>query len=93
MRITIAALICSIAIAGCEKTPSTPEAAEAPGAEKAAALKPSAPPNSADTEEGSGEPMDDVDEEESASDRSGTNEPASADEEDEAAGEEIDVEE
>lgn len=96
MRVTSVVVVLALAAAGCEKTPPAGESAKQlnPAGEvngKPGAGKPGAAPPTA-LDEGAGEPMDDVDEAESPSDRSGAGDPSAA-EGDGPEGDEIDVEE
>jgi hypothetical protein len=91
-------VVLALAAAGCEKTPPTVESGKqlAPAGEGTSNPGAKTPATVAATphEEQAGEPMDDVDEEESPSDKSGAGDPAPSEKEgDGPEGEEIDVEE
>ena len=97
MRVTFVVVVLAFAAAGCEKAPPAAESGKqlAPAGE-AAATPGAATPGSrvapAAHVDPAGEPMDDVDEAESPSDKSGAGDPSEG-EGDTPEGEEIDVEE
>lgn len=94
MRVTFVVVVLAFAAAGCEKTPPVGESGKqlAPAGEGTAKPGAAAPAPTNAREEPEGEPMDDVDEAESPSDKSGAADPDEA-VGDEPTGEERDVEE
>lgn len=96
MRVIFVVIVLALAAPGCEKTPPAGESRKqlAPAGE--ATVKPGVPAPAATPvearDEPAGEPMDDVDEAESPSDKSGAGDP-SEEEDDEPKGEDLDVEE
>jgi hypothetical protein len=96
MRVIFVVVVWALAAAGCEKTRPAGESVTQIAPVEAAAIKPgvtaqAATPATAPEDE-AGEPMDDVDEAESPSDKSGAGDPSKA-EGDGPDGEELDVEE